>query len=371
VIRIPSFRPALGPAELDAVRRVFDRGWLSVGEVTAEFERALEARLGATHVIGVASGTAALHLALEAVGVGDGDEVVLPSLTFAAAPQMVRAIGAVPVFCDVDARTLSADPADVERRLTARTRVIMPMHYGGYACDMPRLEALARRHHLTLLDDAAHAFGSRSGDRTIGTIGDATCFSFSPVKTITCGEGGAVATSRDDIAAEVRRRRNLGIDASAWSRHEFARPWQYAVASPGYRYALPNLNAAIGLVQLARVDEFQRCKQAATRRYDTALASTRGLATFERDLPAACPYSYTIRVLDGRRDALIAHLRARGIGTAVHYVPNHLQPAFAAFRTSLPVTERLFDEILTLPLSNTITEADTTAVIEAVQEFCR
>jgi dTDP-4-amino-4,6-dideoxygalactose transaminase len=371
VIRIPSFRPALGALELDAVRDVFDRRWLSVGQVTETFEREVAATLGARHVIGTASGTAALHLALDVLDLSAGDEVIVPSLTFVAAVQMILAAGATPVFCDVDPRTLCADPDDVARRISPRTRVLLPVHYGGYAADLNALLVLARQHDALVVDDAAHAFGSSHRGRLIGSLGDLTCFSFSPVKNITCGEGGAIATASDEWAAALRRRRNLGIDASAWSRLEFARPWDYAIDDRGFRAALPNLNAAIGLAQLARAGEFRRRKQDVTRRYDAALADIDGLVRLERCVDETFPYSYVVRVPGGRRDTLMTFLRARGIGTSLHYVPNHLQPAFARFRVSLPETERAFAELIVLPLYNDITDAEADEVIEGVRAFFR
>jgi len=206
-IKIPVHRPYLGQQELDAVARVFDARWLGLGSVTKEFETKIQEFIGAKHVIAVNTGTSALHLALDALGVGPGDEIIVPSLTFVATPQSVLAVGARPVFCDVCEDTLNIDVADVAHRINQHTKAIMPVHYGGEACEMDELLDVARKHHLHIVEDAAHAFGSAYKGRQIGTIGDITCFSFDPVKNITCGDGGAITTDSEEIYRRINRRR--------------------------------------------------------------------------------------------------------------------------------------------------------------------
>lgn len=366
---IPVQRPYLGAEELEAVRKVFDSRWLGMGSATKEFEGALKTYLGAKHVVAVNTGTSALHLALDAIGLGPGDEVLVPSLTFVASIQAIVAVGAHPVFCDVQEHSLNIDPEDVRRRLTPRARAIMPVHYGGLACDMDAISALAREHGLRIVEDAAHAFGSTYHGRKIGTIGDVTCFSFDPIKNITCGEGGAVATDDDAIAARMIPKRILGIDNDTWSRYRDERNWFYEVVTPGYRYHLSNINAAIGLQQLKRMDAFHARKRAVVGRYDAALSGVAGLSLVTRGLDETFPFFYIVRVLNCRRNALMQFLKTRSIGAGVHYIPNHLQPSFKAFRTTLPVTERLYEEILTLPMYFEITDAEVDQVIDAVRAF--
>jgi perosamine synthetase len=366
---IPFSRPYFGREELDAIGAVLDSRWVGLGAVTQQFEDRVRGLLGVRHVIAVNTGTSALHVALEALDLDDGDEVIVPSLTFVSPVQAIVAAGATPVFCDVSLDTLNADPVDIAARITPRTRAIMPVHYAGVPCDMDAILSLASLHRLRVVEDAAHAFGSRYKGRNVGALGDLTCFSFDPIKNITCGEGGAVATEDDDLARRIMPRRNVGIESDRWSRRDAQRPWDYQVVAPGYRYHMPNLNAAIGLEQLKRLEAFRARKVQIVRRYDQEFAGLTGLALLRHDLADAFPFMYVVRVLDGRRDALMLHLRERGIGTGVHYIPNHLQPAFEASRVSLPVTEGVFEEILTLPLFFEMTDEQVDAVIAGVRAF--
>ncbi len=370
-IRIPACRPAIGAGELEAVREVFESGWLSVGRQTEQFENELAALLAVKHVVAVMTGTAALALALDVLDLQPGDEVIVPSLTFAATIQAIVQAGGRPVFCEVEAATLNMDPEDVARRITKRTRALLPVHYSGYACRMRELCRLAARHGLAIVEDAAHAFGSAYEGRPIGSLGHMTCFSFNPVKNITCGEGGAIATPFDEEAERLRRMRNLGIGRPTWDRMGEARFWEYEVTGKGQRCAMANINAAIGLVQLRRRQAFLENKRRAVRAYDAAFAGMAGVRLIEKDVDQAFPYSYVLRVENGRRNALIAHLRGCGIGSTVHYTPNHRQPAFAGEAVRLPVTEQAYEEIVALPLYSEIGAAEVAEVIEGVRDYFR
>lgn len=368
---IPVHRPYLGPEELAAVADIFASRWLGMGAASQEFEARLREFLGVKHVIAVNTGTSALHLALSVLGLQPGDEVIVPSLTFVSSVQAILAVGARPVFCEVKEETLHINLADVRRRVTAKTRAVMPVHYGGHVCEMDELLPFAREKHLWLVEDAAHAFGSTYKGRKVGTFGDLTCFSFDPIKNITCGNGGAVVTNNDELAYHIVPRRNVGIEVDSWSRIGSARNWFYEVVAPGFRYHLSNLNAAIGLEQLKRFEMFKARKQAIVRRYDEAFTEVHGLKLLARAVEEICPFSYVVRVLDGQRDELRRYLKERDIDTAVQFIPNHLQPVFARFREPLPVTERLYDEVLTLPLYFEMTDPDVETVIAAVRAFFR
>ncbi len=368
---IPVQRPYLGEEELRAVSGVFNTRWLGMGSVTKEFEDRLREFLGIKHVIAVNTGTSALHIALDALGIGAGDEVIVPSLTFAASIQPITACGARPVFCDVRPQTLNMDPGDVAPRVTKRTRAILPVHYGGEPCEMDELLAVAKQHGLWIVEDAAHAFGSSYQRRMVGTLGHVTCFSFDPIKNITCGEGGAVVTDDDELADRIILKRILGIDTDTWSRYRNERSWSYEVVTQGYRYHLSNINAAIGLEQLGRIENFRAKKQAIVARYDEAFSNLGGLALLRRNLDESFPFFYVVRVLDGRRDDFMNSLKSAGVGTGVHYLPNHLQPFFSEFRASLPVTEQVSEEIVTLPLYYEMTTADVERVISAVDLYFR
>jgi len=366
---IPVQRPYLVGAAAPGVEAVLSGGWLGAGPRVEEFKRSLRAAVGARHVVAVSSGTAALHLALAALDLRAGDEVLVPSMTFVATVQAVLLAGGTPVFCDVRADTLNLDPDDVARRVTPRSRVVLPVHYGGVPCDMDALLALAAANGLRVVEDAAHAFGSSYRGRPVGSLGDVTCFSFDPIKNITCGEGGAVATDDDAIARAVVRLRCLGIEPGSRSPPGRPAPHPYTVTSVGYRYHLSDINAAVGLSQLERAGEIRARKVAVVAAYDSAFAGLSWLTPFSR--PADCfPFNYVVRVAGGgARDALMQHLARHGVGSGVHYPPNHLQPAFARYHVSLPVTERLADEILTLPLSAAMTGAEVATVIDAIHAF--
>ena len=335
---IPLQRPYLGQEELDAVAKVFESRWLGMGAATKEFEDKLRSFLDVPHVIAVNTGTSALHIALDACGIGPGDQVIVPSLTFAASIQVITSCGAQPVFCDVQIDTFNMDPADVEKKISPRTRAIMPVHFGGLACDMDRLLDVAKTNNVLVIEDAAHAFGSTYKGRNIGTLGNVTCFSFDPIKNITCGEGGAVVTASDDIAARVIHKRILGIDQDTWSRYRHERSWFYEVVTPGYRYHMSNINAAIVLEQLKRLQAFRAKKTAIVHQYDQAFRDVQGIALLRHDLDETFPFFYVLRVLDGRRDELMDHLKEKDIASGVHYIPNHLQPLYADFRVPLPIT---------------------------------
>lgn len=366
---IPVQRPYLGTEELEAVGKVFDTRWLGLGAVTKEFEDRLREFLGVKYVIAVNTGTSALHLALDAIGINPGDEVIVPSLTFVASIQAIVSAGARPVFCDVCSDTLNMDVSDALRRVSPQTKAIMPVHYGGVACEMDTLIQFALGHNIRIVEDAAHAFGSSYKGRKIGALGDLTCFSFDPIKNITCGEGGAVTTDNEELYQRMIPKRILGISNDTWNRYRGERNWFYEVVTPGYRYHLPNINAAIGLEQLKRMDVFRARKQAIVTQYDSAFKSAPGIALIKHDLNETFPFFYIIRVLNGKRDALMRYLKDKGIGTGVHYIPNHIQPLFSDYRTSLPVTERLYEEILTIPLYYEMTDNDVSAVIKTVNDF--
>jgi perosamine synthetase len=362
-------RPAIGEAEIAAVTGVCESGWFGMGELTLQFEDRLQALIGVRHAIGVQSGTAALHLALEAVGVGQGDEVIVPSFTFAASVQAIVMTGGRPVFCDIEPDTLTLDVADALARVTPATKAILPVDYGGVACDYEALVGPARERGLAVVADAAHSFGSTYHGAAVGTLADVTCFSFDASKNITCGDGGAIMTDDDDVARRCRTARNIGIEQDSWGRRNSPVPWYYEVTGSGYRYRLGNLNAAIGLAQLDRLEEFRERKRTLVRRYDEALAESPGVVLPERRLEESFPFLYPIRIVDGRRDALIEELGHRRVQVWVHFIPNHLQPAFADFPASLPVTEQIYAEIASLPLHVELTDEEFNRVVEGVRSF--
>ena len=368
---LPVSRPSLGAAELEEVRKVFDTGWLGLGSTVLEFENTIRDFLGVRNVIAVNSGTSALHLALDGFGIGAAasDEVIVPSLTFCAAIQAIVGVGARPVFCEVEPATLNIDVRDVERLITPQTKAIMPVHYCGRPCEMDALLDLASRHDLIVLEDAAHAFGSSYKGKRIGSFGDVGCFSFDPIKTLTCGEGGAIVLSDDEVAEEIRRKRNLGIDKDTWSRYRGERSWFYEVTTRGYRYHMSNINAAIGLAQFKKLETFISRRREIVESYNRAFAGLRGVQLLDWKLEDTAPFTYIVRVQNGKRDQAMDFLKDQGVGTGVHYIANHIQPFFASYACSLPVTENLWKEILTLPLYSDMTDEDVDRVVEAMKSF--
>ena len=366
---LPVSRPSIGDEELEAVKKVFDTGWLGLGSTVFEFENRVKQYLDASNVIAVNTGTTALHIALDAFGVGEGDEVIVPSLTFCASIQVITALKARPVFCEINPNTLNIDIDDVQRRITSKTKVIMPVHYCGNSCQMDSLQKLGRTHSVIILEDAAHAFGSMYKGKKIGSFGDVTCFSFDPIKNITCGEGGAIILSNDEIAEDIRRKRILGIDKDTWHRYKNERSWFYEVTTQGYRYHMSNINAAIGLVQLNKLDVFIEKKRNIVKAYNEEFKEIQGLKLLEWNLEETAPFAYILRVLNGKRNNIMDFLKEKGVGTGVHYIPNHIQPYFARYKTSLPETEQVWTEILTLPLYVDMKEDDVALVIKAVKEY--
>lgn len=367
--QIPISRPSIGDDELDEIKRVFETGWLGLGSTVFEFESKIREYLSAKHVVAVNSGTTALHIALDAFGIGEGDEVIVPSLTFCASIQVITALKATPVFCEVKQETLNIDIEDARKRITKNTKAIMPVHYCGNACDMDTLLEIGKEHKILIIEDAAHAFGSTFKGKKIGSFGDATCFSFDPIKNITCGEGGAVVTSDDNVAEILRKKRILGIDKDAWHRYEGERSWFYEVTTQGYRYHMSNINAAIGLAQLKKFNMLAEKRKSIAKNYNEKLADIEGIELIRWDLSETVPFMYIIHVLHGKRDELMNFLNAKGILTGVHYIANHIQPLFAKYANPLPVTEKIWEGILTLPLYPDMTDDDIDFVVNSIRDF--
>ena len=368
---IPVSRPSLGEEELDAVGRVFSTGWLGLGADVLEFEKALGRFLGAPNVLCTSTGTTALHLALDALGIGPGDEVLLPSLTYVASAQAVSATGAWPVFCDVGEGDLNIDVEDARGRVTPRTKAILPVHYRGIPCDLDGIRELAADHDLHVVEDAAHAFGSSYRGEMIGSSTEVACFSFDPIKNITCGEGGAVVFRDAGLLERLQQKRILGIDKDTWSRYRNERSWFYDVVTQGYRYHMSNISAAIGLVQIGKFGRMNRRKIEVARRYDEACGDLDGVELLEnagyRDIGL---FAYMVRVRSHRNE-LMDYLGARGVGTGVHYIPSHLFSFYHEEGLVLPVTERMYREILSLPLFADITDGQVERVIQGVTSGIR
>ncbi|MDP2923765.1 MAG: DegT/DnrJ/EryC1/StrS family aminotransferase [Candidatus Omnitrophota bacterium] len=365
---LPVSKPSIGKEELKKIEEVFSTSWLGMGSVVKEFEDAIRDYLGVKHVVAVNTGTSAIHLAIDVLGIEPHDEIITPSLTYAAAIQAIVACGGKPVFCDVEEETLNIDVASIEDKLSKRTKAILPVHYCGNPVDMDAFLSLAQAHKLTVIEDACHSFGSIYKDKKIGSFGSMTCFSFDPVKVITCGEGGCITTNNGTWADLLQKKRLLGIDRDTWTRYKNERSWYYDVTTQGYRYHMSNINAAIGLIQMKKIGQFIKRRQELVKMYDSAFEGTPELSILKKDIEKISPYCYILRVKKDR-DRLMIFLKERGIETGIHYIPNHLQSFFKKYATKLPVTERIWQEILTLPLYYDLSDDDVGLVIDSIKEF--
>ncbi|MGH3565267.1 MAG: aminotransferase class I/II-fold pyridoxal phosphate-dependent enzyme [Pseudonocardia sp.] len=357
--------PYLYGQEVAAVARVLESGQYGHTDVTEEFERQIAGFLGVSDAVSVASGTAALHAALLAAGVGPGDEVIVPSMTFCATVQAILAVGATPRFVDIDPATLCVNGQLVMEAVSTATAAVVPVLFGGRAIDLSAVQYELDARGIAVVEDAAHAFGSRIGTRRVGATGVLTCFSFGPIKNLTCGQGGMVIPRSPQEADSIRRLRLLGV---AQSQGERANTTTYRVDSFGLRYQLSGINAAIGLAQLDRFDTTEHTRRSLWRTYRDALAALDGVQLVDVDVDHAVPHLCQIRLPAPHRDQAFADLRAHDIGVGVHYPPNHLQPAFATWRRSLPATEQAGTEILSLPFHQHLTETDIHHVVTALDQ---
>ncbi len=348
-------RPYLYGGEEAAIASALSAGQYNHGALTEEFEQRIAAFLGVPDVVAVASGTAALHVALLAADVGPGHEVIVPSFTFCATVQAIIATGARPRFIEVNPGTCCVEPADVLGALTPHTRAVVPVLYGGRAVDLAPARPALDEQGVTVVEDAAQAFGSWQQERRVGATGVLTCFSFGPVKNLTCGLGGAIVPRTPLEADTCRRLRGLGIIESAARRAETT---TYTVDGFGMRVQMSPLNAAVGLVQLDHFAEAETRRRALWRAYAAAFDGVGGIVLVDADVEHTVPPMCAVRVLDGRRDEVFRALRKRGIGVGVHYPSNHTQPAFAPWHRPLPVTESLGREVMTLPFHQHLTEAN-------------
>lgn len=362
-------KSALDQNEVDAASSVLKRGFLGMGEEVCEFENELSAYLGVEAVVCVSTGTAALQLALQAIGVGPGDEILVPTLTYVASFQAVSATGATPVACDVRLADGLLDLDDARRRMTSRTRAVMPVHYASFPGDLDAIHAFGREHGLRVIEDAAHAFGCSFDGRRIGSFGDIACFSFDGIKNITSGEGGAVVSADREVMDKVRDARLLAVRHDTERRYRGERSWDFDVTEQGWRYHMSDIMAAIGRVQLRRFEvELAPRRIEVARAYREGLADVAGVQLFANSGEGVVPHIFPVRVLGGRRDMLRAALERGGIQTGIHYKPNHLLTRFGAGAPSLPVAERLYGELLTLPLHPQVREADCELILAVMRD---
>lgn len=375
---LPYGHQQIGEEDIEAVVQVLRSDWITTGPKVGEFEEAIAGYVGARYAVAFSSGTAALHGAAFAAGLGPGDEAITTPITFCATANCVLYLGATPIFADVCPDTLNIDPEQVASRITPRTKAILPVDYAGHPVDLDALLDLAKQHDLVIIEDAAHALGAEYKGRKVGGLSHMTVFSFHPVKHITTGEGGMVTTDSPDLARRLRMFRNHGIDPEARQRQgQTNGQWYYEMTELGYNYRLSDIGCALGLSQLKKLPCIVKRRQEIAREYTDAFAEIAGVITPKERLKSKCAWHiYPIRLnleeFNGGRREIFQALRAENIEVNVHYIPVHLHPYYRErfdYRGGeYPVAEEAYEQLITLPIFFGMSDEDTTDVIEAVRK---
>jgi dTDP-4-amino-4,6-dideoxygalactose transaminase len=377
---VPFHRAPVGEEEAQAVAAVVRSGWLTMGPKTVEFEQRFADYIGARHAIAVSSCTAAMHLALEAIGIRPGDEVLVPTLTFAATAEVVTYLQARPILVDSDPMFFNVSPEDAARKITSRTRAIIPVHFAGHPCQMDNILGLAEEHGLAVVEDAAHALPARYRGKKIGTLSRATAFSFYATKTLTTGEGGMVTTNEDSIAERTRLMRLHGMSRDAWKRYSGDGAWQYEVLEAGFKYNFTDIQAALGLVQLAKCDLMHERRQAIASQYTRSLSSFDSFRTpcVADDVEPSWHLYYILieeESLRIGRDQVMKELQARGVQTSVHFIPLHEHPFYQKLgghrRGDFPTAEDYSARCISLPIYSSMSSDDVDSVIYCLEEIAR
>lgn len=376
-LKVPLFALSMGPEERDAICKVLDSNWITMGDATKEFETAFAAFMNARHAIAVSSATAAMHLAYLALGMKSGDEVICPALTFVATANTIAYTGATPVFADIAGiDDLTICPDDVESKISDRTRGIAIVHYAGFPCAMDKIKEIANRHGLFVLEDVAHAPGGTFRGQKLGTIGDIGCFSFFSNKNMTTAEGGMVVTNNDELADKIRIGRSHGMTSLTWDRHR-GHDYTYDVVGPGYNYRLDDLRAGLGIVQLGKLEASNRRRKTLWEFYSQQLEGLEEIKMPFNDPKGESTYHILPTLLSNEIDrrSMMAHLRNCGVQSSVHYPPVHL---FSYYRNlsagktyHLPLTEEAGERELTLPLYPAMTEDQIHCVVKALKSFTK
>ncbi|MDQ4711820.1 DegT/DnrJ/EryC1/StrS family aminotransferase [Bacillus subtilis] len=378
---LPYSLPLIGKEEIQEVTETLESGWLSKGPKVQQFEKEFAAFVGAKHAVAVNSCTAALFLALKAKGIGPGDEVITSPLTFSSTANTIIHTGATPVFADIDENTLNIDSVKLEAAVTPRTKAVVPVHFGGQSCDMDAILAIAQNHGLFVLEDAAHAVYTTYKQRMIGSIGDATAFSFYATKNLATGEGGMLTTDDEELADKIRVLSLHGMSKAAWNRYSSNGSWYYEVESPGYKMNMFDLQAALGLHQLKRLDDMQKRREEIAGRYQTAFQQIPGLITpFVHDDGRHAWHLYVLQVDEKKagvtRSEMITALKDEyNIGTSVHFIPVHIHPyyqkQFGYKEADFPNAMNYYKRTLSLPLYPSMSDDDVDDVIEAVRDIVK
>lgn len=365
--------------DIQAVVDVLKSDWLTTGPKVPEFEQSIAGFVGASEAVAVSSGTAALHASMYAIGIGPGDEVILPPMTFAATANAVVYQGAIPVFADIDPHTLLLDPVHVESKISSRTKAIVAVDYGGQPCDYDELRSIADKFNLFLVADACHSFGAVYKGRNVGTLADLSIFSFHPVKHITTGEGGMVVTDESEFAKKIRLFRNHGINIDFRNREKY-KSWLYEIVDLGFNFRLSDIQCALGISQFKKLPDFLHKRREIAQRYDNAFENIENIIplTIKRHNLSAY-HLYVVKSefesTELTRSVFFREMHREGIGVNVHYIPIHLHPFYRKhFKTNVglcPIAESVYEQIVSLPIFPQLTEDEVTRVIEMIRKiFC-
>lgn len=373
-------QPLFGTEEKKEVIKAMDSGWVTLGPGTKAFEEEFAKYTGAKYAVGLSSCTAALHLALIAAGVGPGDEVITTIFTFAASINPVLILGGKPVLVDIDEKTMNIDENLIEEKITKKTKVIMPMHYGGYPCNMNAIRKIAKKHKLIIIEDAATAIGASYKGKKIGNIGDMTCFSFHPIKNMSTGDGGMVTTNNKAYAERLVLLRLHGMSKEAWKRHTAAGSWKYDIVEPGFKYNMTDIQAALGRVQLKRLDGFIKTRKQYARIFDRELAKIPEITIPIHSENSGTAYNlYTIRInttnLNVSRDEIVELLKQEQIGVSVYYIPlyefSYFQKNLKLKKKDFPNAEKVYQSMMSLPLYPKMNLKDVDRVINTLSDIIK
>lgn len=360
-------KSSISQTEKEAVLKVLDKEYLGMGEEVKQFEEKIKNYLQTDmDVVCVSTGTSALHLALSALGLKDGDEVLVPSLTYVASYQAISATGAKPISCEINPNTLFLNVDDAKAKITQNTKVIMPVHYASSSKGMNEVNDLAKEFGLRVVEDAAQAFGSKRDEKLVGTQGDIICFSFDGIKNITSGEGGAILSNDKEFIQKVQDGRLLGVEKDTDKRYSGQRSWDFDVNYQGFRYHMSNIMAAIGIVQIDRLEDFRIKRQAIAKQYVESFKDIDSIKLLDFNFDEVLPHIFVIKVQ--RRDELREYLISNNIECGIHYKPNHLHTKYKS-DFNLVLTEQIYEEILTLPCHFDLTDEEQNSVINKIREF--
>lgn len=369
---IPVFKPSYGKEEIESVSEVLRSGWIGLGPKTKEFEERFAAFLRISFAVAVNSATAALHISLKVAGV-EGSEVITTPMTFVSTNHAILYNGGIPVFADIEPDTLNIDAEDVKRKITEMTRAIVVVHYGGHACEMDQILTIAKANRLKVIEDVAHACGGKFRGQMLGSLGDFGCFSFHAVKNLATGDGGMITTNDEEADTRLRKLRWVGISKSTWDRSEKkGYSWGYNIEELGFKYHMNDITAALGLVQLAKLGQTNSRRRYLAERYTHLLSDIEWIEKpVEKDYTRSAWHNYVIKVANpAARDSLMEHLKAHGISTGMHYIPNHLYQMYRPYvKGPLPVTESVWKKLITLPLFPDLTDEQQDMIVDTIRSY--